>query len=78
MTAALVAVAIGVVAPELNRWKPINYPALQRGDAAVVVTGATSGIGLSAARRLASMGFHVYAGYRSSESAPKLEASLIN
>jgi NAD(P)-dependent dehydrogenase (short-subunit alcohol dehydrogenase family) len=44
---------------------------------AVVVTGASSGIGEAIARHLASLGFHVFAGVRKEEDAGRLrEAGL--
>jgi NAD(P)-dependent dehydrogenase (short-subunit alcohol dehydrogenase family) len=44
------------------------------GQKAVLVTGATSGIGLKVAEKLASNGFHVYAGARKDEDMKRLNA----
>lgn len=41
---------------------------------AVVVTGASSGIGEACARRLAGMGFHVFAGVRKPEDGERLRS----
>jgi len=41
---------------------------------AVVVTGASSGIGEACARRLAGAGFHVFAGVRSAEDGERLRS----
>jgi NAD(P)-dependent dehydrogenase (short-subunit alcohol dehydrogenase family) len=46
------------------------------GQRAVVVTGASSGIGEACARRLAAGGFQVFAGVRRDEDAERLRASI--
>lgn len=46
----------------------------QRG--AVVVTGASSGIGEACARRLASEGFHVFAGVRKTEDGERIQREV--
>jgi NAD(P)-dependent dehydrogenase (short-subunit alcohol dehydrogenase family) len=46
----------------------------QRG--AVVVTGASSGIGEACARRLAGLGFHVFAGVRKAEDGERLAREI--
>ncbi len=43
---------------------------------AVVVTGASSGIGEACARRLAGLGFHVFAGVRKLEDEERLEREI--
>lgn len=43
----------------------------------VVVSGASTGIGAATARELASRGFHVLAGVRTSEAADSIRAELI-
>jgi NAD(P)-dependent dehydrogenase (short-subunit alcohol dehydrogenase family) len=43
---------------------------------AVVVTGASSGIGEACARRLAGLGFHVFAGVRKPEDAERLQREI--
>jgi len=48
--------------------------AQQRG--AVVVTGASSGIGAACARRLAGLGFHVFAGVRSDADAERIAREI--
>ena len=44
--------------------------------AAVVVTGASSGIGEACARRLAGLGFHVFAGVRKPEDGERLQRDI--
>jgi NAD(P)-dependent dehydrogenase (short-subunit alcohol dehydrogenase family) len=44
------------------------------GQKAVLVTGATSGIGLKVAQKLAGNGFYVYAGARKDEDMQRLDA----
>jgi NAD(P)-dependent dehydrogenase (short-subunit alcohol dehydrogenase family) len=46
----------------------------QRG--AVVVTGASSGIGEACARRIAGLGFHVFAGVRKTQDGERLEREI--
>jgi len=43
---------------------------------AVVVTGASSGIGEACARRLAGLGFHVFAGVRKQEDGERLQREI--
>jgi len=43
---------------------------------AVVVTGASSGIGEACARRLAGLGFHVFAGVRKPEDGERLQREI--
>jgi NAD(P)-dependent dehydrogenase (short-subunit alcohol dehydrogenase family) len=47
-----------------------------QGRGAVVVTGASSGIGEACARRLAGLGFHVFAGVRKAEDGERLEREI--
>jgi len=46
------------------------------GRGAVVVTGASSGIGEACARRLSQLGFHVYAGVRKREDGERLQREI--
>ncbi|HEX7292682.1 MAG TPA: SDR family NAD(P)-dependent oxidoreductase [Conexibacter sp.] len=46
------------------------------GRGAVVVTGASSGIGEACARRLAGLGFHVFAGVRKAEDGERLQREI--
>lgn len=47
-----------------------------QGRGAVVVTGASSGIGEACARRLAGLGFHVFAGVRKQEDGERLQREI--
>jgi NAD(P)-dependent dehydrogenase (short-subunit alcohol dehydrogenase family) len=47
-----------------------------QGRGAVVVTGASSGIGEACARRLAALGFHVFAGVRKQEDGERLQREI--
>jgi NAD(P)-dependent dehydrogenase (short-subunit alcohol dehydrogenase family) len=47
-----------------------------QGRGAVVVTGASSGIGEACARRLAGLGFHVFAGVRKAEDGERLQREI--
>ncbi|HEU4702390.1 MAG TPA: SDR family NAD(P)-dependent oxidoreductase [Conexibacter sp.] len=48
----------------------------ENGRGAVVVTGASSGIGEACARRLASLGFRVFAGVRKQEDGERLQREI--
>lgn len=47
-----------------------------QGRGVVVVTGASSGIGEACARRLAGLGFHVFAGVRKQEDGERLQREI--
>ena len=57
----------------LDHWSCPSYPVHHSGG--VLITGASTGIGLHAAKSLAEMGFRVYAGVRSQKDAEKLKSS---
>jgi NAD(P)-dependent dehydrogenase (short-subunit alcohol dehydrogenase family) len=50
--------------------------AVSQGRGAVVVTGASSGIGEACARRLAGLGFHVFASVRRPEDGERLQREI--
>ncbi|MEU3778221.1 SDR family oxidoreductase [Streptomyces sp. NPDC032472] len=54
---------------------PNRTPLLSPQGKAVVITGASSGLGEACARHLARVGFQVYAGVRRTEDAERLAAS---
>ncbi|MFJ4341009.1 SDR family oxidoreductase [Streptomyces sp. NPDC088915] len=54
---------------------PNRTPLLSPHGKAVVITGASSGLGEACARNLARIGFQVYAGVRRTEDAERLTAS---
>ena len=50
-----------------------SYPVPARNGSAVLITGASTGIGLDAAGVLAEQGFRVYAGVRSEKAKEELK-----
>ena len=48
-----------------------TYPVHTKG--AILITGASTGIGLHAAQHLSALGFRVYAGVRSSQAAEQVK-----
>ncbi|CAK9065407.1 unnamed protein product [Durusdinium trenchii] len=69
--AACLVGAGAVLMGALDYWAAPTYPVHQSG--AVLITGASTGIGLHAAKGLAEMGYRVYAGVRSQADVEKIK-----
>jgi len=70
-----VAVLLAALLAALPRLVAVRYHVIAPGAGAVVVTGASSGIGRHAAEALAARGWLVFAGVRSAASADALRAA---